>query len=291
MASFVNEVMLGEERLIACRAGDPVVYLRRGPRDAEKYVIYKIKVLLDEGASPADFFVLAGSVKGSNSLIRCMENALVQNGIPCYVPSFEDDKMDERVIEKKIVFSTFHSVKGRQRKYVFVMGFDHSYFGFYGRNLCPTECPNTLYVGCTRATHGLFLLERDQMTDDRPLKFLKMTHYEIAKQPYMIFNGMPQIRFHEAIQTEQQANKATNIHNVTPTDLIKFIPEHMIDKIIPLIESMFILLDNKLVPEGEDEEDPVISIPSIIETNSGTFEDVSELNGIAIPAIYFDHLF
>jgi hypothetical protein len=38
--------------------------------------------------------------------------------------------MDERVIENKVVFCTYHSSKGRQRKYVIVLNFDNSYFDF-----------------------------------------------------------------------------------------------------------------------------------------------------------------
>jgi hypothetical protein len=57
MGKFVNTIMLGEDRLHTCRDGEPVVYLRRNPRDAEKYFIYKICTLITEGNSPSDFFV------------------------------------------------------------------------------------------------------------------------------------------------------------------------------------------------------------------------------------------
>jgi ribosomal protein L24 len=282
MGDFVNQIMLGEERLRTCRDGSHVVYLRRNQRDAAKYFINKIYTLITEGNEPSDFFVLAGSLKSSNSLIRCIENELVEHNIPCYIPSFEDDKIDERVIEGKVVFSTFHSVKGRQRKYVFVIGFDNSYFDFYGCDLCPDECPNTLYVACTRATHGLFLVERDQWTDDRPLKFLKKNHHEIKSTDYVTFNGIPQIKFHDA----PYIHKPVITYNVTPTDLIKFIPEHVIDEIVPILDRIFICE----TPPINTEED-VIEIPSMIKTKSGHYEDISDLNGISIPSVYFDHLF
>ena len=197
MAAFVNNVMLGETRLEACRDGDPVVYLRRSRYDAEKYVVYKILSLLRDGENPSDFFVLASSIKGQNSAVRRMENALVENGIPCHVPMLENEKIDERVINGKVVFSTFHSVKGRQRKYVFIVGFDQSYFNFFGKNLSQDQCPNTLYVGATRATHGLYLIERHEMPWDRPLTFLHMTHPEMKQQPYIEFKGLPQTLFVE----------------------------------------------------------------------------------------------
>jgi hypothetical protein len=281
MADFVNDVMLGEKRLLACKNGPPVVYLRRSVYNAEKYVVYQIKKMLREGASPSDFFVLGGSVKGDKSAIRKMENALVENDIPCHVPMMDTDKIDERVINGKVVFSTFHSVKGRQRKYVFVMGFDQSYFKYFARNLDPYICPNTLYVACTRATHGLVVIENHNRHDDRPLTFLKMSHTEIQKHPSIDFKGMPQTVFHDNDENDSMQNVAK--HYVTPTELIKFIPEHIIEKILPIIEKIFIKVNDETT-------ESMIEIPTIIETKSNFHEDVSDLNGIAIPLMYFDKM-
>lgn len=290
MADFVNNVMLGHKRLYACRDGVPVVYLRRSTRDAEKYVVHKIKTLLSEGANPSEFFVLAASVKGENSAIRRMENILVENNIPCHVPLFENEKIDERVIEGKVVFSTFHSVKGRQRKYVFVMGFDQSYFNYFARNLPHTECPNTLYVACTRATHCLFVIEKNEERQfNRPLRFLKMNHVTMKNQSYVQFNGMPQTIFHEKPKELDENGNSYRIRNgrrlpahvTTPTDLIKFIPESIIEEITPILTECF-----KVVSPEND----VLDIPNIFKTRKGFHEDVCDLNGIAIPMMYFEKL-
>ena len=294
MADFVNTVMLGEKRLLACRRGEPVVYLRRSTRDAEKYVIHKINELLAAGANPSDIFILGGSVKGQNSAIRRMENILVENNIPCHVPMFENEKIDERVIEGKIVFSTFHSVKGRQRKYVFVMGFDQSYFTFFARNLSHNICPNTLYVACTRATHGLFVIERNEPKRfDRPLKFLKCNHLQLKQFPFIDFKGMPQTVFYQKPAEDENTSgyrerngRKLPTHMITPTELIKFIPESVIEKILPTLENIFIPLNTKENPDLDD----TIDIPNIIKTKRKFYEDVSDLNGIAIPIMYFDIL-
>lgn len=117
MSSFINEVLLGDDRLRTCREGPvPVYYLRNGRRNLENTVVYHIKQLLSAGALPSDIFILGASVKGPNSQIRKMENILVSHGIPCHVPMFESDNVDEKIIQKKVVFCTFHSVKGRQKK-------------------------------------------------------------------------------------------------------------------------------------------------------------------------------
>lgn len=281
MASFINEVMLSENRLLACREGKcQVTYIRNIQRNIENTVIFHIKFLLAAGAKPNDIFVLGASVKGANSPIRKMENILVQHGIPCHVPMFESDNVDEKIIQKKIVFSTFHSIKGRQRKYVFVLGFDQGYMRFYGRNLPQDKCPSTLYVACTRATDGLVVMERCDFENDRPLEFLKKTQFEMKRLKYLDFKGMPYYAEFQNAESELQ-DEIVLKHFVTPTDLIKFIPETVLESITPILESMFTIEKAKGVE---------LDIPTVVETASGFFEEVSDLNGLAIPAMYYDFL-
>ena len=279
MAKFVNKDMLGEARLNACREGTPVIYIRRPKFQIENIVVYQIKRLLAEGESPSDIFVLGSSVKGANSHIRNMENVLTEADIPCHVPMLESDIMDERVIEGKVVFSTFHTVKGRQRKFVFVVGFDQGYF-YTARNIDKDKCPNTLYVACTRATHGLYLLQQES---SQPLEFLQQAQFDMKQSPYIDFKGMPQ----GIIYKEPEPDESIVIiptYYVTPTDLIKFVSEGVIEYITPILDRIFV----QEKTEEEDEEE--IDIPRIIQTESGLFEEVSDLNGIALPAMYFDEI-
>ena len=198
-----------------------------------------------------------------------MENVLVSQGIPCYVPMMENENIDDRVIDGKIVFSTFHSVKGRQRPYVFIVGFDNSYFEFYARTLPTDRCPNTLYVGATRASKALFLLEGDNFAGDRPLPFLKMSHHEMRAQPYIHFKGQPKSIFYADERTAPESINLVDKHFETPTNMIKFIPESTIEEISPIVDRIFV---SEQVLENE------FDIPSIIQTSSGHFEEVSDLN-------------
>jgi hypothetical protein len=279
MSSFINGALLGDDRLRTCREGPvPVFYLRNSRRNLENTVVYHINQLLASGALPSDIFILGASVKGPNSQIRKMENILVSQGIPCHVPMFESDNVDEKIIQKKVVFCTFHSVKGRQRKYVFVMGFDQGYMRFYGKDLDQDLCPSTLYVACTRATHGLFLLERNEFDTDKPLEFLKKTQSEIKRMKGVEFKGTPYFPVYEI--PEKAVEDAVK-HFITPTDLIKFIPEAVLEEITPYLNQMFSIVRQK----GLD-----IDIPTVLETEQGYFEEVSDLNGLAIPAMYYDFL-
>lgn len=273
---FVNNVLLGEERMNSCRDDVPVQYIRNTRYNTEKIIYAEIIRLFELGINASDIFVLGPSVKGENSNIRRLENMLVEKNVPCHVPMFENNDIDQRVIEGKVVFSTFHSVKGRQRKYVFVMGFDHSYFKYYGRNLQIDVCPNTIYVACTRAQNGLYVVETDTRPDDRPIDFIKMSHVDMKEKPYIHFRGQ-----HKTFFTVGDDGIEQSVIKTTPTDVLKFIPDDAYQEICSIIEKIFIT---------EEEETYSIEMPSIIQTKKGFFEEISDLNGIAIPCIYYDFI-
>lgn len=284
-ARFNNDVLLGMERLKAIKDGPPVEYIRNNRTNSEKIVIAKINQWIASGVSPGEIFVLAAGVKGVKGNVRKMENALVEKGIPCYVPTFDNEGIEEKVIEGKVVFSTFHSVKGRERPYVIVMGFDQSYFNIYGQELPNDKCPNTIYVACTRSTLKLILIEKDDKFYDRPFDFMKKTHRDMRDQGYVEFSGVPREKFYEKSPLNpDDPEEKDRFFDVNPSELSKYVPEHILETISPLIETIFI-------QEAEPTDESTIEIPNIIQTSRGLYEDVCDLNGIAIPSIYYDHLF
>jgi len=281
MRSFVNNVMLGEDRMDACRDGDVVTYIRNSRYNMSKVVVAEVNKLMEQGVKPCEIFILGNSVKGTNSNIRYLENTLVEKDIPCHVPMLENEKMDDRVIDGKIVFSTFHSVKGRQRKYVFIVGFDNSYLKYYARGLPRDVCPNTLYVAATRATQGLYLLETSGYSSNRPLEFLKMNHIQMKQCDYIAFRGNHQSIFQDDDENDELYNNVIKKHVITPTELVRFISETVIENISPIIDRIFV---------KENENMDTLDIPTVIETKRGFYEEVSDLNGIAIPCMYYDYL-
>jgi hypothetical protein len=281
-AKFNNDVLLGMQRLKAIKDGPLVEYIRNSSSNNERIIIGKINQWIASGVSPGEIFVLASSVK--HNLVRRMENSLVERGIPCYVPIFDTEGIEDRVIAGKVVFSTFHSVKGRERPYVIVMGFDQSYFYKYGKDLPTDKCPNVHYVACTRSTHKLVLLEKDDDFYDRPFDFLKKTHREMRDEGYVDFCGVPREKFYEKHVLNADENEKEQFFDVVPSELAKYVQDHVLDNIAPLIDTIFI-------QEAEPTEESTIQIPNIIQTSQGLYEDVCDLNGIAIPSMYCDHLF
>lgn len=286
MAEFVNNFMLGEKRMEASRDGSPVMYIHFNRHNMENKIKYEIKNLIENcGAKPSDIFILAGSVRGNMGNVRRIENALVERGIPCNVPMFDNESMDEKVIQGKVVFSTFHCVKGRQRRYVFVVGFSQSYMDYMCRGEPSNVCPNTLYVACTRASERLYLLEEDKGFDDRPLRFLKHDHAEMNRCDYVKFSGTPKPRipdeFYEDVEEEDDPDAPPKMRFCTPTDLIRFISEDVYDAITPIVERIFVTVREKTANP--------LQIPVIQQMTGGNYEEISDINGIAIPFMYYDY--
>ena len=56
--TFVNDVMLDEERMESCRDGPKVSYMKCNNMLMERVIVNKIKGLLEKGAKQDDFFIL-----------------------------------------------------------------------------------------------------------------------------------------------------------------------------------------------------------------------------------------
>ena len=90
---------------------------------------------------------------------------LIQKKIDKTLFATEDTNSDIKDInDDKIVFTTFHKAKGRERKLVIIFNFDESYFYYYNKEFfkqcidsegnvdnSSLNCPNEIYVACTRS--------------------------------------------------------------------------------------------------------------------------------------------
>jgi DNA polymerase III delta prime subunit len=274
IAQFVNECMLGRKVIHTNRDGPPVDYIRHPPFRCDT-IFNILNNLLKEGKyTPDDIFVLSGSVRsktGSIMPVNKLENKLVENGIPCFVPSDDDSEINDDIIKGKVAFCSIHQSKGRERKIVVVYGFDIGWFRYYGRDYDQTICPNELYVATTRAKEKLIIFESKESA---PLPFLKLDHDEIRKQSYINFDGTS----YEKSNGEKTSNRVgIKSAQTSPTDLVKFIDEDNSKLLSHIKDSVFSVYSGK-------EKD--IVIPNVVPNSYKTFEDVSDINGIAIPAMW-----
>jgi DNA polymerase III epsilon subunit-like protein len=275
ICSFMNEGLLGYKRMVPVDTSPspPVHYVYGSPFDAHKVLTRYITAFLTPtyGYKAEDIFVLAPSVasKGKTTPVSLLENALVSRGIPVYVSNEREAELStsaESPIHGKLVITTYHQSKGLERAVVIVYSCDDSYYDYRDddRNLLSSP----MYVAMTRAKKYLFVLHDNKKP---PLRFFKKPTTDCVV--YMDTNGtiLPNLPVGKTISTVVPTNArvflASEITNYLPADTLLKVRDYL------TIQTL---------------KDPYMKIPliSTIQTSLNTFETVSDLNGVAIPALY-----
>ena len=269
ISMFVNQVMIGSDRIRTVKDNSKVHLMICNPFTVFKAISRQIMVMLQEGYGPEDFFILTPSLRGSRLPIRLLENQLVTSGIQCHYPTSDDQSLCDKVIANKIVFSTFHQSKGRERKVVIIYGFDNSYFQYYCRDINPLQCPDVLYVACTRAQEKLILISDQNAI---PLPFLKIKESELKLASYMNVIG----------KRKRRKCKTDQCSQTSPTQLIRFIQEENQNLLQPLLEKLF--YEETMPYKNIIITSRISSSPT--DTELVRYEDVSDINGLVIPSLY-----
>ena len=259
-ANFINMCLLKENRINAIKNGPKPRYLicdSFGNGIRGKNIIYEeIKYYL-KNYTYDDIFILAPSTRSEKSPIRKLANFLSNNNIPIYVPNNDDEKLDDDILNGKIIFSTFHQSKGLERKIVIIFGFDNSYFQYFKKNIDPFVCPNEIYVATTRCIECLSLIhhynnEYLSFIDENLLSTYCDVFSNIKKSKKIVIKKRP------IIATELTKHLSFDILNIALQYL-------KITKI--------------------NDKQKIIDIPIKIKEGE-LFENVSEITGVAIPAYY-----
>ena len=267
MAAFINHVMLGHPRMEAQKDGKPVTYLCCNAFDAHTRLVPLVMEHLAQGGAAQDIFVLASSIRKPNLPVKQLENELVRRGVPCYAATSDDQTIHDDVLRGKVVFSTIHQAKGRERPIVLLYGFDAGHFDFFAKDAPRDVCPESLYVAVTRASRQLVLVHHE---GNKPLPFLKMPLSLMAQQPYV--SAKLSQRCKESVQRECGDHRSTSV-----TDLVKFIKSDAVQALEALTRALF----REVEPVG-----PVIDMPAKVctDTDADAWEEVSNLNGLAVTA-------
>ena len=267
MSLFINKCLLKEERIISNKISNNkpryIICDCFGDKlGSSSRTFQEVKYYFKLGYKPNDIFILAPSIKSGNSPVRQLENKIKREmpNVMVYVPTNDDEKLDEELLEGKIIFSTFHQTKGLERKVVIIFNFDNSYFEFYKKDANPYICSNELYVATTRGIEHLTLFH----------------HYQ---NEYLHFIDKTNIKLYCYIEETKMFIKSKNqpLKNIdtSNTDIIKFLPQNIIDKCFNELE---IIQNSKYIINK-------INIPLKI-SNDETTESISEITGIAIPSMF-----
>jgi len=276
MSQFMNDVVLNEERIKTNKKGKPVKYIIDDTYSVEfKDYIYKtIKDLINNrGYKYDDFFILAPTLK--RGAVNQLDSYLADkpiNGkkIDIYRPPGDDGSINEEHMKGKITMTTFHRSKGRERKCVFVLGCDESYYKIYTDMYDnPEECVEPLYVALTRATERLHIIHD---INRKKLPFIRMDLSELYKKSYcQVLNRNKCIlnRIGDDFKKEKTLEYSV-------TQITRYISQKNETELIPILDILYTKIS---------EEKGIVPVSNEIFVKSLT-ENVSDLNGEAIPALW-----
>jgi len=273
MEWFINDVILGYPRMKSVKESSiPIKYYTGDPFYKVPAALGdEIKLLILSGIKPSDIFILAPSIRSPNPMnpVKKFENLLVRMGIPCYVPLSDDEELRDDVTKEKIVFSSFHQSKGLERKVVIVMSFSTAFY-FVFKDAIQEVCPNLVYVSASRSTQMLYVWA--ESPNEKPFPFLNQTLLKNSKHLERV--DLMSASTYPSTSSPKEYD-GQDLRSVT--QLTRFLPEESMQQILELCTVVV-----------RKQPTTSIAVPGTISTVGIQKENVSDLNGIAIPAI-FEH--
>ena len=288
VSQFINEAVLGYEKIKTDKDGYPVRYMIGDPylyylwQDLYKIIIHSVTEL---GYKYDDIFVLAPSVSSSGAPIKKFENYLAGKGIPIYIPHSDEANIKEEDLKNKVGMITYHKSKGRERKLVIVMGADESYYKYQDTETTDFEnCPNPFFVAFSRPLEQLIVVHGVNNSNPfKKLPFLKKTIRELARSDYcdVSVSGPPSYKENIKARTKGleyerpiMINRQLQ-HSVAVTQLTKFLSDRFESWVLPQLTKLF----TKISPSNK------LKLKGNIKGTHGN-EQVSDINGLVIPTIW-----
>lgn len=142
------------------------------------------------GILPDEMFILAPSVLSTRfapNYLQLLENYIKRHfpSVQVIVTLSESERLEDRVVQNKLVMTTFHQSKGLERKVVMIFGLDAAGYA-YMDNLPYDTMTNTHYVAMTRTFQYLSLMHEETQP------FVPYLHATVA--PVIGKSDMPPVR-------------------------------------------------------------------------------------------------
>ena len=286
MVDFINHVMLGYEKMRSTKSGiKPQLHVCNIFDITEKHPLFKLIMSLIKKAKGeyGQIAIISPAVRNNQTITR-LANLLTAKGVPIYISANETDtKNEKRLSQGKLVITSVHKSKGREWPYVLVLGFDDFYEtradkidsistsetqNPTDRQRKPITCPDLAYVAVSRAEVELHLVQ----------------HYMNGLPGYINRTELPRY-----VDIQEHTKRPTNKSPTATQKPIVYkaseISRHMDISVIRQAIGRLGLL--ALNPAGEGEQ--IIATPNEYLAPDGTVEDISAINGVAVPVWYECH--
>ena len=273
-SAFTNKVFLGgDEYITGTHHGPKPLYMHGNIFDIETIARQLVPLIRQYG--PAHTAILAPSIRTNVPLSRLTNQLSGFYDLPVAVSISDEVSLDEQVIAGKICVSTFHQFKGNERDLVIVYGVDAGHFKFMGRDLPDDRCPNSIFVGLTRARKQLVVMHNHR---ERPMSFIDEDQLHRTAQ-YLNFSDTD-MQNPAAIRRPAQSGLLLPV-NVSASLAARHVPDEILDAICKT--HLDISLVAPPLPESHH-----IAAPDKVLTDAAKqhYEAVSDLNGLAVVAAH-----
>lgn len=283
MVEFINQVVLGYQKMDSHKPGiKPQLHICNifdicpandlPTRKKKQYPIIKLidALIQKAGGDYGQIAIICQRIR-NNSTIQKIANYLTDKGVPIYRSADEgsDNTDQKKLSENKLVFTSVHKSKGREWPFVIFLGFDN----YWEKDKPLATCPDHVYVGLTRGEVELHLV----------------THFGNGLPGFINRDKLPD--YVDIIEHEKHrpSNADSSLDN--PRE-IKYnaseLSRHMNASIIrAAISKLGLTTISPAGPEMNIRNDIEIQCPK---TGKKFIEDVSAINGTAVPVWYECHL-
>lgn len=282
MVDFINKVMLGYIKMTSVKPGiKPQLHICNIFDITEKHPLFRLILGLIKKARGeyGQIAIISPAVRNNQTITR-LANLLTAKGVPLYISANETDaKNEKRLSQGKLVITSVHKSKGREWPYVVVLGFDDYYELRDSKSTNEDQhriesqlhqsqvwtCPDIAYVAVSRAETELHLVQ----------------HYMNGLPRYINRVELP--RFVDIQEhTKRPINKSPTKGQKPIIHKASEIARHMDISVIR--QAIGRLGLQQLNPAGNGEQ--IIATPNEYITADGRVEDISAVNGIAVPVWY-----
>lgn len=267
VCALIN-LLFGGTMLYSCRDGPRPKYHRFNVFQPWN-MIKLIRDILKSGASLEDIALIAPSVNGgANAPLTRLIALLPRQEIPVSVARDEVDFEDESLRRGKLLITTIHKFKGRERRHVIVFGCDARAAQHFTHGCGSSEMlPNLWYVAFTRATECLYIVQSESA---EPAPFFAR-RWDDLPQVCDMYVSLP--RPHSRPVPTILARRPT-VSRFGVSDLVRNTPD-----------DLWISLQRDLHFDTEIVEPPseIIEYPSFVRGTANTLEPISATIGTLVP--------
>ncbi|EWC47146.1 hypothetical protein DRE_03515 [Drechslerella stenobrocha 248] len=219
---------------------------------------------------PEQILILAPSLRSLKCPIRELANRVTLEIPECFihVSVNDDDRVSEKVSKGKLLFTSYHQAKGIEREAVILFDFSSSYYDFYDKHPeTLLNVGNVQYVAATRAKKHLIMIHH---FEDDYLPF-------IDQKTLLKYCEVPPGPMVRPVRTEQQLRQImTPKSRWKVTALTRNIPETVLSSCFEELDLAMVYEPRTYRPWPKTE----------IFTQYGFWEEVADITGTAVPAIY-----